>query len=96
MMHGFRTRRILAHETAGCREDDFTSLAGLDGAGCEGAAGADVFYVVDYGDVGLAGEDEVAVHAVHAEVLGDGVLGGPETLGDYGAAVDAAGSWRVP
>lgn len=52
--------------------------------------------VIDYGYVGLTSENEVAVHTVHAEVFGDGILGGPETLGDYGASVDATGSWWMP
>jgi hypothetical protein len=55
-----------------------------------------VLDVVEDGDGGVAGEHEVAVHAVDGEVCGDGELGGGEALGDYGAAVDAAGSRGVP
>lgn len=52
--------------------------------------------VVHDGDLGVAGENEVAVHAVNGKVRGDGSLGGGEALRDDGTAVDAAGSWGMP
>lgn len=52
--------------------------------------------VVEDGNGRVAGEDEVAVHGVDGEVGGHGSLGCGEALGDHGAAVDAAGSGRVP
>ena len=50
-------------------------LSGLDCSCDEGAAVADVFDVVDDGYLCVAGEDEVAVHAVYGEVLGNRILG---------------------
>jgi hypothetical protein len=55
-----------------------------------------VLDVVHNGDFGVACEYEVAMHAVDCEVRGDGSLGCSEALRDYGAAIDAAGSWGVP
>lgn len=52
--------------------------------------------MVEHGDLGVAGEDEVAVHAVDCEIWTDCGLGGGEGLRDYAAAVDAAGAGRVP
>ena len=52
--------------------------------------------MVEDWDTGVPGEDEVAVHGMDGEVGGDGALGGGETLGYDGAAVDAAGSRGVP
>ena len=45
--YGFGTAAVFAHKGHGGCEDCTASLAGLDGAGCEGAAGADVFDCVD-------------------------------------------------
>ena len=52
--------------------------------------------VVHDWDLGIAGENEVAVHAVDCEVRGDGPLRSREALCDYGAAVDASRAWWVP
>ncbi len=71
-------------------------LAGLDGAGGEGAAVAHLFDVEEDGQVAGAGEQEVAVAAVHEEVVGHGLGGRRQRHGDDGAAVDAARARRVP
>ena len=55
-----------------------------------------MFHVVDYGDVGVAVQHEVAVHAVHGEVLGHGALGCGEALGYCRAAVDPSRAGGVP
>ena len=47
-------------------------------------------------DGGVAGEDEVAVHAVDGEVGRDGGLRRGEALRDGGATEDAARARRVP
>lgn len=52
--------------------------------------------MVDDWNLRVAVQDEVAVHRMDVEILRDGALGRGETLGDHGAAVDAAGSGRVP
>lgn len=52
--------------------------------------------VVHDGDLGVAGENEVAVHAVDGKVRWDGSLSGSEALRDDGTAVDTAGSWGMP
>ena len=60
--------------------------------------------MVENGDLRVAGENEVAVHAVDEEDgvvvggrgRGDGPLGCGEGLRDGGAAVDAAGAGGVP
>ena len=78
------------------REDGFAPLPRLDSACREALAVADALDVVEDGDGGVAGEDEIAVHAVDGEVGRDGGLGGGEALGDGSAAEDAAGAGRVP
>lgn len=52
--------------------------------------------VVHDGDLSVASENEIAVHAVNGKVRGDGSLGSGEALRDDGTAVDAAGSWGMP
>ena len=53
--------------------------------------------MVEDRDVPVAREHEVAVHAVHGVFVGgDCELRGGETLGDRGAAEDAAGAGRMP
>ena len=68
VVDGFFAARVLAHEGEGCGEDWLAALAGLHGSCCKGFAFADVLDVVEDGDGGVAGEDEVAVHAVDSEV----------------------------
>lgn len=48
------------------------------------------------GNLGVAGKNEIAVHAVHEEVIGDGSLSGGQALRDHGAAVDAARTGGMP
>jgi hypothetical protein len=52
--------------------------------------------IVHHRDLRVPGEDKVTVHAVYCEVRGNSTLGSGQTLGDYGAAVDASCSWGVP
>lgn len=52
--------------------------------------------IVHDGELAVAGQDEVAVHAMHREVARDGPLGGREALCYDRAAVDSAGTWRMP
>ena len=80
----------------GCGEYDISPLSGLNRSCDEGAAVADVFDVVDYRDFCVTGEDEVAVHAMYGEVLGDRVLGCREALCYYGTSIDTASSGRMP
>lgn len=77
-------------------EDGPALLAGLHGARGVGAAVADFFDVEEHGDLGGAGEDEVAVARVHGEVVGDCFLPGGETHCDHGASIDAARAGRMP
>ena len=86
----------LPGERHGGGEDAFPPLSRLHGAGSEGAPFAHVLDVVEDGDRRVACQYEIAVHAVHGEVAGNGALRGGETLCDYAAAVDAAGSGGVP
>jgi hypothetical protein len=92
----FLASRIRTNKLHCRRENNLASLSSLYCPRYEGATVADVFDVVDYGDVGVAGQNKVAVHAVDGEVLGDGVLSCRKALGYYCAAIDAAGSGRVP
>ena len=92
----FDSARAGAHEGHGGGEDDAAALAGLDGTGDEGFPVANALDVVEDRDVGVAREDEVAVHAVDGEVERDGGLRSAEALSDGSAAIDAAGAGRVP
>ena len=47
-------------------------------------------------DGGVAGENEIAVHAMNDEVMRYRELRGGEALGDRSAAIYAARPWRVP
>jgi len=87
---------VLPAEAQSGREDGPSALPRLHRAGREALAVANALDVVEDGDLRVARQHEVAVHAVHGEVGGDGALGGGEGLGDGGAAVDAARSRGVP
>ena len=52
--------------------------------------------VVDNRNLRVPVQHEVAVHAVHGEIVGDGALRGGEALGYGGAAVDSARAGWVP
>lgn len=57
-------------------EDGLAALNGLDPAGGDGLAVADVLHVVDDGTVGIAGAQEVGVEAVHTAIACHRLLGG--------------------
>ena len=52
--------------------------------------------MIQYRNPTVARKHEVAVHAVNGEVEGNSGLCCTQTLGDSGAAEDAAGARRVP
>ena len=83
-------------ETHRCREYGFPALSRLHRARGERSPLPDVLDVVQDGDVGITGQNEVAVHAVDSEVGGDGGLGGGKALCDCSAAVDTAGTGWMP
>lgn len=84
------------HEAERDGENRPAALSGLHGACGEAAAIAHAFDVVYNGDLAVAGEHKVAVHAVDAELCVNGALRGGETLGDDGASVHAARARWVP
>lgn len=94
--HRLCAAAVFAHEAQRGGEDGSPALARLHGARSEGPALANVLDMVEDGEGAVAGEHEVAVHAVDGEVRGDGELSGGEALGYHGAAVDAAGAGGVP
>ncbi|MNC57261.1 hypothetical protein D3C75_1069090 [compost metagenome] len=57
-------------------EDWLAALNGLDPAGGDGLAVADVLHVVDDGLVGIPRTQEVGVEAVHLAIPGHRLLGG--------------------
>ena len=104
MVHRLRAPAPLSHKTRRGGEDAFPPLPRLHGPGHEAFPLAHALDVVEDGDGGVAGEDEVAVHtvdevdgiAVGGGGRGDGQLRCCEGLGDDRPAVDAAGTGRVP
>ena len=52
--------------------------------------------MVDERQLGVPGQDEVAVHRVDGEVVVNRLLRGAERLGNSSAAKDAARAWRKP
>lgn len=78
-----------AHEGEGGGEDGLATLSRLHRACAETPALADMLHVIDDGDIGIAVQDKVAVHAMHGEVVRDGSLRGRQALRDGGAAIDA-------
>lgn len=87
---------VLLAEAQRGREDGPPALTSLHRAGRKALAVTHALDVVQDGDLRVARQHEVAVHAVHGEVGGDGALGGGEALGDGGTAVDTARAWGVP
>lgn len=96
MAHGPLSARTLPCKTHSGSENTLPTLTSLHSASRERLALTDVLDVVEDRDTGVPSEDEVAVHGVDGEVGGDSALGGGETLGYDGAAVDAAGSRGMP
>jgi len=100
MLHDLLPRAPLPHKTARRRENHHPPLPCLHRPRNEALPIAHALDVVEDRDRGVAGEDEIAVHAVDQELgIGgrwDGALRGAETLGYDGAAVDAARVAGVP
>jgi hypothetical protein len=55
-----------------------------------------MFDMVYDGYLGIAGEDEVAVHRVDGKVFRDSILSSGQALRNYGAAVHSSCARRVP
>lgn len=87
---------IRSIETQRRRENGSSALSCLNGSSREASAGAHTLDMVYDGDLGVTGENEVAVHAVHEEVVRDGSLCGGQALRDHGAAVDASRAGGMP
>ena len=96
MVYRLLAAGVFTHEGQGGCEDGLPSLASLHGARRERFALSYVFHVVEYGDRRVASKNKVAVHAVDGEMGGNGELRGRKALGDDRAAIDTAGSRRVP
>lgn len=96
MFHPLPTPAVLLHERQGGREDALAPLPRLDGPRDEGLAVADPLDVVQDGDLRVARQDKVTVHAVDREVGRDGRLRRREALRDGRPAVDASRPRRVP
>lgn len=96
MLHQFLPSTPFPHKAHRGREYGSAPLPCLHRPGCEALSFPDMLDVVEDRYLRVTGKDEVAVHAVDGEVRGNGDLGGGETLGDDGAAVDSAGAGRVP
>lgn len=77
-------------------ENRSTALSCLNGSSREASAGAHALDVIYDGDLGVTGENKVAVHAVHEEVVRYGSLCGGQALRDHGTAVDAARTGGMP
>jgi hypothetical protein len=73
-----------------------SALSCLNGSGGEAAAGAHALDMIYDWDLGVTGEDKVAVHTVHEEVIRYSSLRGGQALRDHGAAVDAARTGGMP
>ena len=61
-------------------EDGLAALDGLDPAGGDGLAVADVLHVIDDGAIGIAGTQEIGVETVHLAIAGHRLLGGRQGL----------------
>ncbi len=96
MLNQLLPAAALAHKTHRHREYATTALPRLHGARRERFALAHVLDVVEDGDLGVAGEDEVAVHRVDGEGRGHSALCRGEALRYDGAAVDATRPGGVP
>ncbi|MFT4988793.1 MAG: hypothetical protein ACI9BK_001567 [Acidimicrobiales bacterium] len=71
-------------------EDRATTLAGDDTASREGAAIADAVNFVAHGLMGIAAQDEIAVHRMQHMLISHRLGRGPESLGDDEPSKDAA------
>jgi len=100
MLHDLLPRTPFPHETARRSENYLPPLPCLHRPRDEALPIAHALDVVEDRDRGVAGEDEVAVHAVDQELgIGgrwDGALRGAEALCYDGAAVDTARVARMP
>lgn len=86
----------LSYKTRRGSKDTPAPLPRLYGAGREALPFPHALNVVEDRDGGVAGEDEIAVHAVDDKVARYGVLCGSEGLRNHGAAIYASRSGWVP
>lgn len=77
-------------------ENGSSTLSCLNGSSSEAAAGAHALDMVYDWDLGVTGENKIAVHAVHEEIIRYSSLRRGEALRDHGAAVDAARTGGMP
>lgn len=96
MTHRLLATTPLPHKTR--RRSKYTPapLPSLHGAGREALPLPHALNVVEDRDGGVAGEDEIAVHAVDDKVARYRALRGREGLRDHGAAIYASRSGWVP
>ena len=96
MLYHLLPSAVLPYERHRGGEYTLPTLSSLHSARCKGFPFADVLHVVHDWYFGIACENKIAVHTMDCEVAGDGSLGRREALRYHGAAIDSAGSWRVP
>ena len=80
---------------SGCK-DGFVPLPSLHCARRERLPISYELYMVDDRYIGVAGENEIAVHAVDGERIWNGLLSGGETLRNDRTAINTSGSGRMP
>lgn len=96
MLKLFPTATVGFAETQCGGENRSTALPSLHRAGGETSTVADSLDVVDDGDFRVAGQNEIAMHAVDGKIIGDSSHRGGKRLGDGGTAVNASCARRMP
>lgn len=99
MLNGLLTSAPLPHEAQRCSEDAFPPLPRLHGPGNEALPVAHPLDMIEDGYRRVAGEDEVAVHAVNQEFRVGGRysgLRGGEALGYHCTPIYPSGTGRMP
>lgn len=83
-------------ETQRGGEDGPPALSGLYSPRDKTPSVANTLDMVEDGDGGVSGQNEVAVHAVDGKIVGHGSHGRGQGLGYRGSAIDTACSRRMP
>ena len=96
VLHQLTPTTVLPYEAHGGGEDGLPPLPRLYRPCGKASPFTNVFDMVDYGYVVIAGEDKVAVHAVDGEVGRDRLLRRGEALCNRATSIDASSSRRVP